>query len=233
MLKVDQIETWGWDAAIRGMRNPMNSWDKSDSMYAVKDSIYVVLNRYMVGANDETLMKRLVAAGPDHSKFMRMLHIQMDITAPMYWWKEFDTYRVGVAPNPTDIEYNSTSTMHKIAAKEFVREDFSCEHLIGDQPIPGTCLSPAQVLGHHIRFLNHIREMYLATQDKAWWWQLIQLLPSSYNYLRTIDLNYQAARHIYQSRRNHKLDEWKKLCEILAHGLPCGWLITDDSEDAE
>lgn len=232
MLTVNRIETSGWEAAIRGMRNPLNSWEKSDSRYMAADGIFTILPSYSIGKNDMELMEKLVAAGPDHSKFMRMIHIQMDITAPMYWWKEFDTYRVGVVPNPTDIEYNSTSTMHKIMHKKFGREDFSTEHLY-----PKMLEALDRTIGimnvARDQWLYHSGNFYEGTKSKDWWWQVIQLLPSSYNYLRTIDLNYQAARHIYQSRRNHKLDEWKQLCEILAKGLPCSRLITSDFADAE
>lgn len=230
MIEISHVETYGWEAAIRGMRNPMNSWEKSDTLFIDNDGEchnicgdggpYIgnpsfASQGFELGDNDLKLMKNLVASGTDHAKFMRMIGISLDIVAPLYWWKEMDTYRVGIAPNPTDIEYNSCSTMHKITAKEFVLDDFSSEHLIGDQPIPGTCISPAQVLGQHIRFLNRIREMYLETNDKTWWWQLIQLLPTSYNQRRTMTLNYAAARKMYHARKNHKQDEWRHLCKEL------------------
>ena len=175
---------------IEGMRNPMNSWDKSDSKY--ND-----LDEYKIGNNDKDLMKRLVMAGTDHRKFMRMMPVYVRITAPLYWWKEFDTYKVGTVAN-------SCSTMHKIAAKEFTVDDFSTEHLISDSNamMKTTC-----------DLLNQYREKYLKTKDKKYWLQMIQLLPSSYNQTRNVMLNYEVLANIYKSRKDHKLDEWREFCK--------------------
>ena len=175
---------------IQGLRNPMNSWDKSDSKY--ND-----LDEYKIGANDLDLMKRLAMAGTDHRKFMRMIPVYVRITAPFYWWKEFDTYKVGTVTN-------SCSTMHKIAAKEFTVDDFSIEHLISDSNamMKTTC-----------DLLNQYREKYLKTKDKKYWWQMIQLLPSSYNQTRNVMLNYEVLANIYKSRKDHKLDEWREFCK--------------------
>lgn len=224
MIELSHVETYGWEAAVRGMRNPMNSWEKSDSHWCDDNGLR---GEYHLGDSDLALAQKLVHAGTDHSKFMRMIGISLDIIAPMYWWKEMDTYRVGVCPNPTDIEYNSTSTMHKITAKEFTREDFSVEHLI-DAEAPykcqleyqvtdeiKSCWTPSAVLNFTIAMLNKCRELYLETGDKIFWWQLIQLLPSSYNYLRTVTINYAVARNMYHARKNHKQDEWRHLCKAL------------------
>ena len=175
---------------IQGLRNPMNSWDKSDSKY--ND-----LDEYKIGVNDLGLMKRLAMAGTDHRKFMRMMPVYVRITAPFYWWKEFDTYKVGTVAN-------SCSTMHKIAAKEFTVDDFSTEHLIsdGNTMMKTTC-----------DLLNQYREKYLKTKDKKYWWQMIQLLPSSYNQTRNVMLNYEVLANIYKSRKDHKLDEWREFCK--------------------
>ena len=175
---------------IQGLRNPMNSWDKSDSKY--ND-----LDEYKIGANDLDLMKRLAKAGTDHRKFMRMMPVYVRITAPFYWWKEFDTYKVGTVAN-------SCSTMHKIAAKEFTVDDFSTEHLISDSNamMKTTC-----------DILNQYREKYLKTKDKKYFWQMIQLLPSSYNQTRNVMLNYEVLANIYKSRKDHKLDEWRDFCK--------------------
>ena len=175
---------------IQGLRNPMNSWDKSDSKY--ND-----LDEYKIGANDLGLMKRLAIAGTDHRKFMRMMPVYVRITAPFYWWKEFDTYKVGTVAN-------SCSTMHKIAAKEFTVDDFSTEHLISDSNamMKTTC-----------DLLNQYREKYIKTKDKKYWWQIIQLLPSSYNQTRNVMLNYEVLANIYKSRKDHKLDEWRDFCK--------------------
>jgi hypothetical protein len=219
MIKIEKTDVFGWDAAIRGMRNPMNSWDKSDSKYnGVKlhrldngDEIVMTAN---VGDNDLDLMKRLVKAGDDHGKFLRMINVTMDITAPLYWWKEFDTYKVGTVAN-------SCSTMHKIHAKEFTVDDFSLEHLTNG--------SLNAVALPTISVLNNIRDVYLRydelneqdpegweegiTCKKDLWWQMIQMLPSSYNQKRTVQLNYSVLKSIYFARRNHKLDEWHTLCD--------------------
>lgn len=202
MIKVENVEVYGWEAAIRGMRNPMNSWDKSDSQviysYDEGEGRDVKVN-YIIGSNDLKLMQSLVKAGTDHSKFMRMINVTMDITAPLYWVKEWDTYKVGTVAN-------SCSTMHKIHSKEFIVEDFSYEHLT-------PC--SLNVIETIIEKLNYNRSRYIETQDKQYWWQMIQLLPSSYNQKRTVQLNYQVLRHIYFSRKNHKLDEWVEFCKII------------------
>ena len=213
MLKLENTEVMGWEHAIRGMRNPMNSWEKSDSGYRCP---YYGNNERVcsgckenicVGPNDLDLMKRLRNAGTDHRKFMRMITVYVDITAPLYWWKEFDTYKVGTVAN-------SCSTMHKIHAKEFTLEDFSCEHLVDREDTyiySGTCeefIGPKETLKVVIDMLNESRREYLETKDKKYWWQMIQLLPSSYNQKRTVMLNYEVLANIYKSRRNHKLDEW-------------------------
>lgn len=203
MIQIDHVQTYGWEAAIRGMRNPMNSWEKMDSYWRTDDR--GPSSEFYIGPNDLALMRKLVQAGTDHSKFMRMIWISMDITAPLYWWKEFDTYKIGTTAN-------SCSTMHKIHSKRFTLDDFSCEHL--DE-------GSLNVLQTVVKSLEHWRVTYQQNgQDKYYWWQIIQLLPSSYNQLRTVTLNYQVARHIYHARRNHKLDEWHGLCEALEQ-LPC------------
>lgn len=225
-----------WEAIIRGMRNPMNSWDKSDSYLAVdcgkcgkieREGICRGENRdctgfeyFVVGSNDLNLMTRLRKAGTDHRKFMRMITVYVDITAPLYWWKEFDTYKVGTVAN-------SCSTMHKIHAKEFTLEDFSCEH-IGDvsncDPMYYAALEGV------IMALNAARHCFLDTKDKKYWWQMIQLLPSSYNQRRTVMLNYEVLSNIYKSRRNHKLDEWVEFCAWIKT-LPYSELITGENAE--
>lgn len=209
MIKIENVEVYGWDAAIRGMRNPMNSWKLSDSVPG-KDGFYV-------GEADLGLMKRLVSAGSDHGKFMRCICVTLDITAPLYWWKEADTYKVGTVAN-------SCSTMHKIHAKEFTLDDFSNEHLsyIDIGVYTG---SPLQLLKYIVRTLNECRELYLKTKDKDYWWQMIQLLPTSYNQKRTVLLNYEVLRHMYHARKHHKLDEWRNLCAWI-ETLPYSELIT-------
>lgn len=207
MLNIENIDIYGWEAAIRGMRNPKNSWNKSDS--------YVDLpyDNYVVGSNDLKLMKTLAQAGTDHGKFLRMINVTMDITAPLYWWKEYDTYKVGTVAN-------SCSTMHKIHDKEFTLDDFSCEHLDGvsrdmfenGDGIKFFC-SFEDILYIQIEALNKARELYLKTKDKRYWWQMIQLLPSSYNQKRTVQLNYAVLKTIYFARKDHKLDEWHTLCD--------------------
>lgn len=202
MLKIENVSTSGWKAAIRGMRNPKNSW-------AQIDSAVVNGNGFVVGNNDYDLMYRLASAGTDHGKFMRMIHVQCDVTAPLYWWKEADQYKVGTV---TD----SCSTMHKIHAKEFTLDDFSHEHLNDEST---DCLLKL------IDLLNRYRELFLKDKNKSWWWQMIQLLPSSYNQLRTWDLNYAVLQNIYHARRNHKLDEWHTFCDWI-ESLPYSDLIT-------
>lgn len=204
MIKFEHTEVVGWEHAIRGMRNPMNSWEKSDSWFLDnQDGLYNIIgdlndsvpdhieNEY-IGPNDLDLMKRLRNAGTDHRKFMRMITVYVDITAPLYWWKEFDTYKVGTVAN-------SCSTMHKIAAKRFERDDFSHEHLMD---------GGNYILNSTIDMLNEYRAQYLDSKDKRYWWQMIQLLPSSYNQKRTVMLNYEVLANIYKSRQNHRLDEW-------------------------
>lgn len=187
MLKIEHTQVDGFEATIRGMRNPMNSWEKSDSPMACES---------LVGEVDLNLMQRLVRGGPDHAKFLRMIIVTCDITAPLYWWKEFDTYKIGTVAN-------SCSTMHKIAAKRFERDDFSHEHLMD---------GGNYILNSTIDMLNEYRAQYLETKDKKYWWQMIQLLPSSYNQKRTVQMNYQVL-HAMDSRKGHKLDEWHQLLE--------------------
>lgn len=221
MLKIENTEVTGWEAAIRGMRNPMNSWEKSDSVFTqheLEDWPHNTVKTFDdLGPNDLDLMTRLRNSGTDHRKFMRMITVYLDITAPLYWWKEFDTYKVGTV-------VNSCSTMHKIAAKEFTLEDFSCEHLIGNAQIYNGYV-PTAVLECTIGALNEFRELYLETKNKAYWWQMIQLLPSSYNQRRTVMLNYEVLANIYKSRRNHRLDEWHTFCDWIEE-LPYSELIT-------
>ena len=215
MIKFENHEVLGWEHAIRGMRNPMNSWGKMDSYF------FVTKNEMVVGNNDLDLMTRLRNAGTDHRKFMRMLTVYVDITAPLYWWKEFDTYKVGTVAN-------SCSTMHKIHAKEFTLDDFSHEHLLNEGYIVfgEVCfLSPLEALNEQIVYLNMFRSKFLETKDKKWWWQMIQLLPTSYNQKRTVMLNYEVLANIYHSRKNHKLDEWHDLCRWI-ESLPYSQLIT-------
>lgn len=266
MIKFENTEVMGWEAAIRGMRNPMNSWEKSDSYDSVNCGECGIIDRdgickpaehraecekhreWYVGPNDLDLMKRLRNAGTDHRKFMRMITVYMDITAPLYWWKEFDTYKVGTVAN-------SCSTMHKIADKEFTLEDFSYEHLIDDNTLfihnkeDFRCISNMQFLMWTIDFLNENRRIYLETSDELkkaqesyivvapnaeekalkirelqkkkeqYWWQIIQLLPSSYNQKRTVMMNYEVLANIYKSRKNHKLDEWREHSVIMGVDL--------------
>lgn len=254
MLKISNFEVLGWEHAIRGMRNPMNSWEKSDSC----TQGYVWCNEFCghpvsgcdkesglyLGPNDLNLMKRLRNAGTDHRKFMRMIAVYVDLTGPLYWWKEFDTYKVGTVAN-------SCSTMHKIAAKEFSQEDFSREHLFGPDDMlkwderkdiaRDNALAAVNVDGNWCYFtpqgyiqmtcniLNYYREKYLETQNKRYWWQMIQLLPSSYNQRRTVMLNYEVLANIYKSRRNHKLDEWHTFCDWI-ESLPYSELITGEKK---
>lgn len=217
MIQISNTETYGWEAAIRGMRNPMNSWDKSDSYfgpeYLEDEDTYV---KTFVGANDYDLMTRLRNAGTDHRKFMRMIVVYCDITAPLYWWKEFDTYKVGTVAN-------SCSTMHKIQAKEFALDDFSHEHVLHETFMG--LINPTTLLNGIVDSLNQNRKLYLQTKDKKYWWQMIQLLPSSYNQKRTVMLNYEVLANIYKSRKNHKLDEWHAFCDWIEK-LPYSRLIT-------
>lgn len=243
MLKIENVEVMGWEAAIRGMRNPMNSWKQSDSgwdesiYHNDKDYITVMsedFSDYEIGPNDRDLMKRLRNAGTDHRKFMRMITVYVDITAPLYWWKEFDTYKVGTVAN-------SCSTMHKIADKGFTLDDFSCEHLTTQS---------VECLKNTIDLLNMHRSLYISKTDKKVdqytvmsdecytkykkdiWWQMIQLLPSSYNQRRTVMLNYEVLANMYRSRKNHKLDEWHVLCNWI-ESLPYSELITGMFDEPE
>lgn len=233
MLTIDKTETYGWEAAIRGMRNPMNSWDKSDSEHiceSCKDpwggTGYIFDNNMVnIGPNDLDLMKRLRNAGTDHRKYLRMITVYCDITAPLYWWKEFDTYKVGTVAN-------SCSTMHKIQAKKFEREDFSVEHLSNtlDDPIAGVDMGDRHfmvMMDNVISCLNVARDRYNETKDKKYWWQMIQLLPSSYNQKRTVMINYEVLANIYKSRKNHRLDEWHTFCDWI-ETLPYSSLITGE-----
>lgn len=217
MIKLEHTDVYGWDAAIRGMRNPMNSHDKSDSGLTVMNPYDVEFGYepnydYIIGENDLKLMKSLSKAGNDHAKFLRMINVTVDITAPLYWWKQFSTYRVGVVQN-------STSTMHKIHAKEFTLDDFSCEHLLGLDDLNWDDAVPLVTLEWVITTLNVYRKKYIETQDKEYWWQMIQLLPSSYNQKRTVQLNYAVLKNMYHARKAHKLDEWRTFCEWMK-GLP-------------
>ena len=251
MLKIENFEVLGWEHAIRGMRNPMNSWEKSDSNFFDDSEGHVCnicqgrgsMSLIEMGPNDLDLMKRLRNAGTDHRKFMRMITVYLDITAPLYWWKEFDTYKVGTV-------VNSCSTMHKIHAKAFVREDFSYEHLITNRELcwdehmmsgPECDDSPMDILDIVIDALNVYREKYLIAlktepetglSAKDIWWQMIQLLPTSDNQKRTVMLNYEVLANIYKSRRNHKLDEWHTLCDWIEE-LPYSELITGKEYEVE
>ena len=211
MIKIENVEVVGFAAAIRGMRNPMNSWSKSDSCFCPNEPCCEGNCSMMIGPNDLDLMKRLRNAGTDHRKFMRMIAVYIDVTAPLYWWKEFDTYKVGTVAN-------SCSTMHKIHEKEFTLEDFSCEHLT---PWNET------VLANLIVELNANRDRYLRTKEKEDWWQMIQLLPSSYNQKRTVMFNYEVLANMYKSRKDHKLDEWRNFCSWIKT-LPYSELITGE-----
>ena len=231
MLKIENTEVVGWEAAIRGMRNPMNSWEKSDSRFSLLDDCgdcthcnlrFDECNEQQIGPNDLNLMTRLRNAGTDHRKFMRMITVYLDITAPLYWWKEFDTYKVGTVAN-------SCSTMHKIHEKEFTMEDFSIEHLNDDRSAEVSNLEWFEYLIIH---LNRDRRRFIETKDKQYWWQMIQLLPSSYNQRRTVMLNYEVLANIYKSRRNHKLDEWHTFCDWI-ESLPYSELIIGKTDGAK
>ena len=237
MIRLTEIETYGWETAIRGMRNPMNSWGNSDSGYCNDTSIRdvkcqnceyvdpenngsdgctIVCHNFneddvlVLGDNDLKLMRQLAAAGSDHGKYLRMINVTMDIEAPLYWWKEFDTYKVGTVAN-------SCSTMHKIQAKEFTLADFSTDHLSQTNLI---------IMDMVISALNNARLDFLGNKDKRDWWQMIQLLPSSYNQKRTVQLNYAVLRNIYHARKGHKLDEWYEFCRCV-EALPYSELITE------
>ena len=245
MIKIENVvapSSEQWKALILGARNAMNSWDRSDSKFYDDTDFdpddYIGQGMYLIGPNDHDLMMRLRNAGTDHRKFMRMITVYLDITAPLYWWKEFDTYKVGTVAN-------SCSTMHKIHAKEFTMEDFSYEHLLEPKdvhvPNDSCCnpnwegcgiIAPIDILEETINMLNKAREMFLETKDKKYWWQMIQLLPSSYNQKRTVMLNYEVLANIYKSRKDHKLDCWRDFCSWI-ETLPYSELITGQSVDKE
>ena len=233
MLRFENLEVFGFEAAIRGMRNPMNSWDKSDSYKYSGGNVNhpeSITSGFEVGPKDLDTMKKLSAGGPVHGKFKRMIAVYVDVTAPLYWWKEFDTYKVGTVAN-------SCSTMHKIHDKEFCLDDFSHEwlsdlNLITETPVWGDKVSDVNfrtnslaLLKITIDLLNYYRELFVKNHDKNDWWQMIQLLPSSYNQRRTVMLNYEVLTSIYRDRRNHKLDEWHVFCSMIDI-LPCNELIT-------
>ena len=237
MIKIENSEVLGWEHAIRGMRNPMNSWEKSDSGYCGRDllrncrtcvhrntSYPACYSGFDLGPNDHDLMMRLRNAGTDHRKYMRMIAVYVDISAPLYWWKEFDTYKVGTVAN-------SCSTMHKISAKEFTLEEFSHEHVT---------TRSLELLIMTVKYLNECRDLYINYEisdnggfpkptKKELWWQMIQLLPSSYNQRRTVMLNYEVLANIYKSRKNHKLDEWREFCTWI-ESLPYSEIITGSRE---
>lgn len=231
MIRIENTGVYGFEAAIRGMRNPMNSWNQSDShVCACADGFFdcpMVLNddepakecdpdkyNFCVGEKDFCLMKKLAVAGPDHGKFLRMITVTADITAPLYWYKEYDTYKIGTVAN-------SCSTMHKIADKAFTLDDFSHEYL-NEKSL--------YMLNDTIQYLNAVREAFIETKDKHYWWQMIQLLPSSYNQRRTVQLNYAVLKNIFHARRNHKLDEWILFCGWIER-LPYSELITDNGHE--
>ena len=244
MIKIENVVLPSedqWNSIIMGARNPLNSWSRSDSGTCMgtlachsceknrtsECNVTVKSGDFIVGPNDYDLMKRLRNAGTDHRKFMRMIAVYVDITAPLYWWKEFSTYKVGTVAN-------SCSTMHKIHAKEFTLEDFSCEHVLRDNSVTVNyvendfrILNNLQWLMLTIDLLNAMREAYLKTKDKVFWWQMIQLLPSSYNQKRTIMLNYEVLCNMYKSRKDHRLDEWHDFCDWIKE-LPYAELITGE-----
>lgn len=248
MLKIENYEVLGWEHAIRGMRNPKNSWDRSDTAYCcdIDDceecnyktrcnhyagDAYNAENPLVIGPNDHNLMMTLASGGPVHAKYRRMITVYLDITAPLYWWKEFDTYKIGTVAN-------SCSTMHKIHAKEFTLDDFSHEHLFDlNNPAPEDCvafddgyMTSIGVLDVVVQALNIARTRFLETNDKKYWWQMIQLLPTSYNQKRTVMLNYEVLHNIYESRRHHKLDEWHTLCDWIEK-LPYSELIIGEKKE--
>lgn len=256
-IKIENAQVFGWEAAIIGARNPMNSWEKSDSwfddpldeMYSINGQttpIYNVLTNLgvsklegcggsylVIGSNDHKLLMNLCKGGTEEAKWRRMIHVQMDVTAPLYWWKEFETYKVGTVSN-------SCSTMHKIQAKEFTLDDFSYEHLFGDNAITihlptgnrgdFRIINNKQWLIFTCDLLNDMREAFLETKDKRYWWQMIQLLPTSYNQRRTIDLNYEVLAAQYRQRKDHKLDEWHQYCDWIKT-LPYSEFITMEEDN--
>ena len=245
MIKLENFEVIGWEHAVRGMRNPMNSWEKSDSAFkgetfidilddgAVKQQA-IYYDALGIGQNDHELMMKLAKGGSVHAKYRRMITVYVDITAPLYWWKEFDTYKVGTVAN-------SCSTMHKIHEKEFTLEDFSYEHLFNldkncdfeDLPIYNNeRWSSYLLLAMVVKSLNFYRAKFLETKDKKYWWQMIQLLPSSYNQKRTVMLSYEVLANIYEWRKNHKLDEWVEFCKWIEQ-LPYSEVITGETRPVD
>lgn len=229
MIKIENVSVHGFEEAIRGMRNPMNSWYKSDSLFFNNDDgeYYTIAgdigpvhhdDDMKIGQSDYELMLKLAKGGSTHAKYRRMITVYMDITAPLYWWKEMDAYMVGKTQN-------SCSTMHKIHAREFTMDDFSHEHLITGRRIPNRMYSPLEMMQATVDNLNELRKLYLETKDKKYWWQLIQLLPSSYNQRRTVMLNYENLAAIYRDRKDHKLDEWHEFCGMI-ESLPMASVIT-------
>ena len=229
MIKIENVvlpSAEQWEAVIRGMRNPMNSWDKMDSEITFNDNPAVLEDAYpqfFMGEADHELAQKLADSGSVHAKYRRMIPVYLDITAPLYFWKEFDTYKVSTVAN-------SCSTMHKIAAKEFTLDDFSHEHLFNENDLVWGDIIPSTVLKSVIVALNKYRTLYLDTKDKDYWWQMIQLLPSSYNQRRTVMLNYEVLANIYPMRKNHKLDEWRDFCKWI-ETLPYSELITREKEN--
>ena len=224
MLKIEKFVTASpeqWEIIIEGMRNPMNSWGKMDSEFIYGDP-YCAPDDYEIGENDHSLMMRLANGGSVHAKYRRMIPVWVTLTAPLYWWKEFDTYKVGTVAN-------SCSTMHKIQAKEFTLEDFSYEHLMSKAQVYNGYV-PTSVLECTIGALNEFRKLYLETNNKIYWWQMIQLLPTSYNQKRTAMLNYEVLHNIYFSRKDHKLDEWHVFCDWI-ESLPYSEIIIGEKED--
>lgn len=218
MIKFEKPEIWGWEHAIRGMRNPLNSWERSDTVF---DG-----DKLCLGENDVDLMTRLIRGGAPHRKFLRQIFVSVDITAPLYWWKEFDTYKVGTTAN-------SCSTMHKIQAKEFEIDDFSHEHLTGETHGLWVNADGKDFMCSAWDFcqitcdvLNHYRKLYLETKDKKWWWQMIQLLPTSYNQKRTVTMTYENLLNMLEYRRGHKLNEWHMFCDWILT-LPYGSLLKE------
>ena len=218
MIEFENVEVFGFEAAIRGMRNPLNSWDKSDSTFTDVFEDYEFHDYYMkcadIGDNDLDLMKKLIAAGTDHSKFMRMINVTVDITAPLYWWKEFDTYKVGTVRN-------SCSTMHKIHEKEFTLDDFSFE----DFEVEDGEIFLSDCFKNVVADCEMLRKRFVETGDKKYWRGLIQLLPESYNQRATVQLNYAVLRNMYHGRKYHKLDCWRAFCKWI-ESLPYSELIT-------
>ena len=250
MIKIENTQVFGWEGAIRGARNPMNSWEKSDSAFQHSTTYYDIFGHMtnpvadfdngcdiIIGPNDHKLLMNLCKGGTEESKWRRMIHVQMDVTAPLYWWKEFETYKVGTVSN-------SCSTMHKIQAKVFTLDDFSCEHLGHYDPekenteqddtgigVDGIQAWPTDILCDLVDCLNHNRIKFLETKDKKYWYQMIQLLPTSYNQKRTIDLNYEVLAAQYRQRKDHKLDCWHQYCDWI-RGLPYSEFITMEENKA-